>query len=180
MLSVPSQYCRHIPRGAKYEVVYLRIWYSDHYWWLHKNIFKQLEFQFELMVTYMCKNRLKWLLRIIIALIWEQKCQNKLNGKLNSKLRLKPAKMELLIKGVVSSNFPRRMWILDMGETLLFTGTKTVKCFSRYGPLIALKINFPDISASLEKPEKTTDVTTSNDTLSLLRCDKKQHNNFYI
>ena len=68
-----------------------------------------------------------------------------------------------------------------MGDTLLFTGTETVKYFSRNAPLFALplKINFPEISASLEKPELTTDVTTSTDALTLIRCDIKQHNNFY-
>ena len=53
---------------------------------------------------------------------------------------------EIFFKGVVPSNFPRRAWIVDsMGDTLVFTGTKTIKYFSRYGLLfgLTLKINFP-------------------------------------
>ena len=70
-------------------------------------------------------------------------------------LRIFETSTWLIFKRVVPSNFPQRMWILDimMGDTLLFTGTKTTKHFSRYGPFFALtlKIDFPKISACLEK-----------------------------
>ena len=75
------------------------------------------------------------------------------------------------------------MWILDsMGDKLLFTGTKMVKYFSRYGHLFALTLmlNFPEISASLEKRELTTDVTTSTNALSMLQFNIQQHSNFYV
>ena len=62
----------------------------------------------------------------------------------------------------------------SLRDTLLFTGTKTVQYFSKYEPFfsLCLKIDFPLLSTSLEKPQLTTDVTTITDAHKLLRRDK--------
>ena len=79
-------------------------------------------------------------------------------------------------KGVVPSIFSQRVRTLEsLRDTLLFTGTKTVQYFSKNEPFFALclKIDFPLLSTSLEKPQLTTDVTTTiTDAHYLLRRDK--------
>ena len=84
----------------------------------------------------------------------------------------------LILKELVPSNLPRHMWILDgMGNTLRFTG-KTVKYFSRYRLVCAHSESQLMTSTSLEKPDLTTDVTTSTDALTLFRRDTRQNNSY--
>ena len=79
------------------------------------------------------------------------------------------------VKGVVPSIFLRRVRTLEsLKDTLLFARTKTVQYFSKYEPFfwLCLKIDFPLLPTSLEKPQLPTDVTTITDAHNLLRRDK--------
>ena len=81
----------------------------------------------------------------------------------------------VVLKGVVPSIFSRRVRTLEsLRDTLLFTRTKTVQYFSKYEPFfwLCLKIDFPLLPTSLEKPHLPTDVTTITEAHYLLRRDK--------